>query len=204
LNYGTKNLLPERSHTINVGASINALSWIVLDADVFGMFTKNLIVSVPINPVVTSAQNVGTARTLGVELKASANLLPSNALHFVWSYTLQNARDATGRQYVDGTPIPYVPQELINISLFYDDNFLFGNVRWNYAGYRYSQLGGEFTSLLDSYHIVSASVGVHANSTKSKTDVRLQVDNLLNQHFDIVRGFPMPGISGRVVVGISL
>lgn len=204
LNYGSKNLKAERSHTLNAGTGYSPTSWLSVEADAFAMFTNNLIVSVPINPVVTSAQNVGVARTLGLEVKANANLFANDVVHVVWSYTLQDARDATGRAYVDGTPIPYVPQELFNVSIFYDDDVWFGNLRWNYTGFRFSQLGGEYTSLLPSYHILGGSLGIHASGAVSKTDVRLQVDNLFNARYDIVRGFPMPGISARIVVGISI
>lgn len=201
LNYGTRSLNPERSHSYNIGAVVQPWSWLVIDADVFAIFTKDLIVSVPVSPVITSAQNVGSARSIGMELLARGSWLEGRLIA-QWSYTLQEVSDQTGRAGIDGTMIPYAVPELASLLLQWDDAVWTGSVQWMYTGYRYAQAGGEYTSLLQPFAIVGAQVGVHIQGRTTRADVRLQVDNLLDVSYAVVRGYPMPGRVVRLLTSI--
>ncbi|MCX6141402.1 MAG: TonB-dependent receptor [Candidatus Kapabacteria bacterium] len=192
LNYGTRSLKPERSQSYNAGVVVRPWSWLVIDADAFAIFTKDLIVSVPVSPVITSAQNVGSARSMGMELLARGSWLDGRLIA-QWSYTLQKVSDNTGRAGIDRTMIPYAVPELASILLQWDDAVWTGSLQWNYTGYRYAQPGEEFTSLLQPFALVSAQVGVHVSGRTTRADVRLQADNVFDVSYMVVRGYPMPG-----------
>ncbi|MDZ4745552.1 MAG: TonB-dependent receptor [bacterium] len=193
LNYGTATLRPERAHTVSVGATTIISQMFAVDLDVFGMSTHDLILSVPVSPVITSAQNVGRTQNLGLEATVRASLL-DNRLMGTWSYSLQDARDKTGRPFLDGTMLPYTPPEMIAVGLHWrEENSWIGGAQWQYTSYRYSQPGGEPTSLLDPYHLVSAYIGAVGSVGKAGAEVRLSVQNIFDASYVVVRGYPMPG-----------
>lgn len=203
LNYGTRTLQPERSQSLDVGVVARPWSWLVFDADVFAILTRNLIVSVPISPVITSAQNVGKATTFGIELIARGSWFDSKLLA-QWSYTWQQVTDKTGRAGLDGTMIPYTVPELASLLLQWDDAAWIGSVQWSYTGYRYAQAGGEYTSLLQPFALVGAMIGVHVKGLTTRADIRLQMDNILDVSYAVIRGFPMPGRVVRLLTQIEM
>lgn len=203
LNYGTRTLRPERSQTIDAGASIQPWRWLLVEMDVFHTSTTDLIVSVPVSPVVTSAQNVGRATSLGAEFLARGAWMDGR-LHAQWAYTLQRVTDATGRAGLDGTMIPYVTPEAASCLVQWDDDVVIGSLQWSYTSYRYAQPGAEYTSMLMPFHVVSAQIGVHVRGAASRADVRLQCDNLFDERYAVVRGYPMPGRVVRLLTTIEV
>ncbi len=203
LNYGTRGLRPERSLTIDVGAVLSPLSWLAVEADVYYANTKNLIVSVPVSPVVTSAQNVGAARSIGAEFLARMQLFDSRLIA-QWTYTLQQVTDRTGRPGLDGTLVPYSPPELISAMVSWDDKVFTTAVQWSYTGYRYAQAGAEYSSILQNFDVLSAQVGVHVTGAHTRADIRLHCENIFNTSFVVVRGYPMPGRVLRITVALEL
>lgn len=197
LNYGTSTLRPERSHALNVGVVWMATSWLSAEMDVFGMRTTDQILSVPTNAVAISAQNVGITSAVGIECGARATLWDDRLMAH-WTYTLQDVRDRTGRPALDGTLLPYVPQEMIGTGLQYADADVHGGLTWTYVSHRYVLAGEAWSSMVPSYHLLGASVGVLPRLGPWQADVRVQVDNLLDARYDVIKGFPMPGRAFRV------
>lgn len=203
LNYGTSGLRPERSHTINLGVALRPTSWIVVESDAFVVTTTDLIVAVPVSPVITSASNVGRAQTLGLESSIRASLIDERCTA-TWSWTITDARDKTGRSTIDGTLIPYVPNEMIGMSIDWIDDRILASVRMTYVGGRFSQPGGEATSLLQPFTVVSASIGTRGTMGSTFADVRLSADNLGDVSYAVVRGYPMPGRTIRLSVALGV
>jgi outer membrane cobalamin receptor len=201
LNYGNINLKPERSVMASVGTRWMPMSWLACDVSTFASHIADLIVSVPLSPLVTSANNVGAASSFGVEAAASASLL-DDRLHASWSYTVQDVRDRTGRPGIDGTPIVYVPVEMIGATAEWREAEVLGRVEWSYTSHRYAQAGGETTSLLASYHLFNAGIGARLDRA-SHLVVQLRMDNVFDVRYEVVRGYPMPGSMLRVMLEAS-
>lgn len=206
LNYGTSSLRPERSYTASAGSVYTIKLFdelpIGFTADVYFSRIFDLIVSVPINPVTVSAQNVGSAQSLGLELSASTKML-SNRLFIDWNYTLQKVTDKTGRNGLDGTLIPYTPMEMFAVSAVWNENTLYSRMQWSYTSFRYAQAGEEYSSLLPGYHIVNLVVGAKAKGAVFNADISLHLDNVFDTRYSVVRGYPMPGRLARIVVAVQ-
>ncbi|MBU3742177.1 MAG: TonB-dependent receptor [Candidatus Kapabacteria bacterium] len=198
LNYGTAGLRPERSHTVNLGLATALTSWLHADADVFAMRTTDQILAVPTSAVATSAMNIGRTASQGLELGLRASLLDDAVLTH-WSYTLQDVRDRTGSPGIDGTLLPYVPQEMISLGATYARGDVQASLQWSYVSHRYAQSGEAWPSLLPAYHLLSAGLGIRATMQALGIDLRLQADNLLDARYDVILGYPMPGRSFRVL-----
>jgi outer membrane cobalamin receptor len=199
LNYGNASLLPERSIMASVGTLWQPVSWIGLDAALFASTIEDLIVSVPTSPVVTSASNVGRASSIGAEVSVKASAL-DNRLTGAWNYTVQDVRDQTGRPGLDDTPIVYVPVEMIHMHFLWNDGMVIGRVEWSYTSHRYAQAGGEITSLLERYQIFNAALGVMFTGNVLSGGVQLRMDNVFDERYAIVRGYPMPGRMLRLML----
>lgn len=201
LNYGTSDLRPERSTTINVGGVWQALSWLSWDVQAHASWFTDLIVSVPLSPVVTSARNVGRAFGGGVESTITAQI--QHELSASWVYTLQEMQDATGRAGLGGTRIPYVPVEMIAADVRWTPSIMRIGADWQYVSYRYAQPGAEYTSILAPYHLLGATVAVAVAGKALNGEVMLRFDNLLDERYQVVRGYPMPGRQFRLSVRVS-
>lgn len=201
LNYGNTNLKPERSIMASVGGLWSPLSWLSFDANVYASRITDLIVSVPMSPVVTSAQNVGNAVSYGLELSARYSLL-DDKLFGQYSYTVQRVEDATGRVGIDGTLIPYVPMEMIAWQTWWDDRQTIASLEWNYTSYRYAQPGAESTSLLAPYHLVNVSAGQVVRGRDVTATIMLRIDNLFDERYVVIRGYPMPGRMLRLTLSV--
>ncbi len=202
LNYGNINLRPEQSYMASVAARWSPWSWLQTDVSTFASRIRDLIVSVPVSPVVTSAANVAAATSIGVEASASARLL-DNRLMVSWSYTVQDVRDRTGRETIDGTPIAYVPAEMISTLVEWNDADVFGRVEWSYTSHRYAQAGGEITSLLAPYHLFNAGIGTRLIKQTQTVVIQLRADNLFDERYHVVRGYPMPGLMLRLMMEVE-
>lgn len=203
LNYGNSNLKSERSTMASLGTHYKMLSWLTVDASCFASVITNLIVSVPVSPVVTSAMNVGQASSLGFELGSTASML-NDKLSVVWNYTLQDVRDRTGRDGLDDTPIAYVPPEIIYSHVQWTEAEVMARVEWQYTSYRYAQAGGEPTSLLTPYHLINTVFGTTVYARSSRLVLQLRIDNILNERYAVVRGYPMPGTMVRLNAELSI
>lgn len=206
LNYGTSSLKPERSLTVSIGADskfniIDGCS-VIVSADVYASKITDLIVAVPINPVTVSAQNVGSAGSIGLELSARTNLL-SDRLGIVWAYTIQRVVDMTGRSGLDGTLIPYTPVELFSFGALWSQHDFYARAAWLYTSFRYAQSGEEYSSLMPPYHLVNIILGLKPRGAVFDADISLHVDNLFDASYSVVRGYPMPGRTFRVVLAVQ-
>ncbi|MBI2794333.1 MAG: TonB-dependent receptor [Ignavibacteria bacterium] len=206
LNYGTSSLKPERSITVSIGADskFNVIDGYnaIFSADVYVSKITDLIVAVPINPVTVSAQNVGSAGSIGLELSARANMF-RDRLGINWAYTIQRVVDMTGRSDLDGTLIPYTPVELFSFGAIWSQHDFYARAAWLYTSYRYAQSGEEYSSLMQPYHLVNIILGLKPRGSFVDADISLHIDNLFDASYSVIRGYPMPGRTFRVVLAVQ-
>jgi outer membrane cobalamin receptor len=203
LNYGTRDLRSERASTFDVGVVAQPWSWCTIDLTAYSAMIRDLIVSVPVSPVLTSAQNVGRVTSQGAELVVRAHGFDGQLLA-QWSYTLQLMRDATGRPALDGRLVPYAVPELASALLQWDVGSWFVSAQWSYTGYRYALPGEPRELMLEPFALTSLQAGLRMHGHYLRANVMLQCDNLFDASYQVVRGYPMPGRAMRVIAGVEL
>ena len=203
LNYGTRDLRPERASTIEAGIVAEPWSWCSFDLTVYSGTIRNLIVSVPVSPVITSAQNVGTATSQGAELLIRSRAFDGRLLA-QWSYALQFMRDATGRPGLDGRLVPYAVPELASALAQWDAGAWFASLQWSYMGFRYATSGEPSEMMLRPFALTTLQSGIRMNGSAVRGSLMLQCDNLFDVSYQVVRGYPMPGRAIRVIVSFDL
>lgn len=209
---GNRDLLPEKTTQYNVGITygkeINKFfSSVSVTVDAYYNKVSNKIIATPTkNIFVWSMVNLGEVDIKGVDATLRMNLQPweNIGLNLSGNYTYQRALDVTdssGKTYKN--QIAYTPRtsgsgqaslEMPWINLSY--SFLF-------SGKRYVLGQNLAENRLEGYSDHSVSVSREFRIKGIKTLLSLEVLNLANKNYEIVRNFPMPGRSARVTIKMT-
>lgn len=213
---GNSKLKPENARQYNVGItySKNVCSFLpYLSATIDGYYNKitDKIIAYPTkNLAVWSMRNLGSVEIKGVDATASIALQPweNIRINLSGNYTYQRALDVTnsdldseeGRTYrhqiaytprVSGSGQAGIETPWINLSY----SFLF-------SGKRYQQGENIAENRLDSYSDHSISASRSFKIMQTNTSVSVEVLNIADKNYEIIRNFPMPGRSVRATISI--
>ncbi|MCX6153331.1 MAG: TonB-dependent receptor [Candidatus Kapabacteria bacterium] len=200
LNFGTKNLQPERSNSFNLTFKINN-RYADVSLSPFLILTKNQIISVPKSPVAWSAQNIGQVLTRGFEYDMKLKLPPYFVL--IFNYTYQIASDQSPESAYKGKDIVYIPRESAGFELKIGYLSLTADLNIQRLSYRYSYPDNDYSSMLPAYFQTNLSLKKNFNFYYQNIGIVLQCNNLSNENYDIVRNYPMPGRSFRFIINYN-
>jgi outer membrane receptor protein involved in Fe transport len=198
LNFGNANLLPERGHSLGLGAvwSWRMPMWtLVAELDGFANFTTNQIIAVPTSPVTWSAQNIGFVRTIGVEHSMKVQSQFGSTIQA--SLTVQQATDETEGSFSRGKLLIYTPQHLASVVLA--QSWSWFRLVWNagmsvqWTAERFSLPSNTQESRLADFGTMNIFLELGIPLWSAKASVRLQCDNLFDARYAVLRNFPMPG-----------
>lgn len=198
---GNAALQPERASQWNVGTTWNVGTW-SLEADAYRNVVKDKIVAVPTNNQFRwTMQNLGRVKMLGLDLRVAGTLrLPYQSfLHLRGSYSYLLARDFTSplTPYY-GHQIAYAPRHaasgtarLVRKSAWLSYSFI-------YTGERYDQQTNIAANYAPPWYTSDLALGHSWPWASCQIQVQAEVSNLLDQRYDVVRGYPMPGRAFRL------
>lgn len=208
---GNTNLKPESTTQYNLGLtysrSINELiPYVSVTADAYYNKVKDKIIAIPTkNLFIWSMVNLGKVDIKGIDIAGNISLQPWEKLRVNLSgnYTYQRALDITepgGKTYkqqiaytprVSGSGQAGIETPWVNLSY----SFLF-------SGKRYMLGQNLRENRLDSYSDHSVSVSRDLRIRNVNTSLTVEVLNLLDKNYEIVKNFPMPGRSVRVTMKV--
>lgn len=208
---GNTNLKPESTSQYNVGltyskAVCNFVPYVSVTADAYYNRVKDKIIAIPTkNLFVWSMVNLGKVDIKGIDVTGNIQLKPWDKLRVTLSgnYTYQRALDVTesgSKTYkhqiaytprVSGSGQAGIETPWFNLSY----SFLFSGKRYMLGqNIRENRLSGY------SDHSLSASRDLKLWNVHMSLSV--EVLNLLNKNYEIVKNFPMPGRSVRATVKV--
>ena len=197
LNYGTSDLRPERSHTINLGLACELFRGIVAELDAYRIDTKDQIVSVQKSIMLTSAKNLDNTETRGVELAVRGNLVDSIAVLSL-SYTRQEALDKSDRSETYGKQLVYCPEEIISACISGEyGRFAYG-VQAFHASHRFATPDNDYYSMMPSYSLADAFVAWNQSFFGAKIQFKFEINNIFNENYSVILNYPMPLRSWRI------
>lgn len=204
---GSKDLLPEETEQYNIGATyqINKESGILrqvsLEADTYLNYVKNKIIAMPTsNQFQWMMVNLGRVRIAGAELRGQARWqLGQVLLGTQVNYTYQRAVDITdpNKSYYKGQ-IAYIPWHSGSAVVSLDYKGWSLNYSTIYTGERYDSSANIRENYIQPWY--THDVSVMKNFKLGHYDMRatLEVNNILNQQYEVVRSYPMPGTHGKI------
>ncbi len=142
-----------------------------------------------------AATNQKKVLSRGVELQAHYHYpINTTAIDFHIEYAFN--RTTALEHYYDpsliGKQLIYIPRHKASLSTDYSRHHWRFHLAYDFTDVRFD--AADESSFLKAYHLVSAYVAREIGATT----IRLDVNNLLNQDYSIVRFFPNPGIHAEL------
>lgn len=190
LNYGNNNLIPEISNTINFNNKIK-INNIELNVNPYYSLIDNYIISIPISPVLWSAQNLEEVNNYGIENNINYEL---NNFKINFNYTYQKSI-FVGKGILKNTNIPYMPNEIISLFAEYKNNIvnIYSDIIYN--SFRYYNQGNDANSIIHPFTLLNINFNKEINIFNNILLINLAINNILNTNYQYVRNYPMPGIN---------
>lgn len=204
--YGFTILKPEYTKQYDLGFTyIRAYQQQVLrqfsvQSDVYFNRVKDKIVAVPNStPARWSMKNLGLVEIKGLDINLQSEWQINDQLGLTagLTYTYQQALDKEKTSYTYGDQIPYIPKHSGTFlgGLSYQKFSL--NYSYIYTGQRYNQSANNIFNYVEPWY--THDLALHYNTLLNKKKIRFtaEVNNLMNQAYEVVTNFPMPGRNYR-------
>lgn len=178
-------------------------------ADGYFNQVKNKIVAIPKGNGQYRWQmmNLGYVEIRGCDLNIATTLCAGKEvfLSFAGTYTYQKAQDFTDpKEITYGGQIAYVPWHSCSAT---------ANIRWKglslnyafiYVGERYTNSANIPANYMQPWYTHDMSVSYDWSLKVCRLHFAVEINNLLNQQYDVVLNYPMPGINGKGIVKIYI
>lgn len=169
---------------------------------------EDKIVAVPTNNLFRwMMTNLGDVRIIGADVNIQAEFdFNKVKLKPLVSYTYQRAGDYTDKKEdYYGDQIPYVPWHAVTFTLMADYKDWSFNYSLMYTGERYdAQLNNIRANYLQPWYTHDLSVQKTFSWHSHQFKASFEVNNVLDQHYDVVRNYPMPGRNFKLIVSFTL
>ena len=211
-NVGNQDLKPEKTNQVNLGLTYNLsinnwLPLLSLTLDGYHNDVTDKIVAYPNKDTFSwTILNYGKVVIDGLDMTAETTLQPWKKVGILLgtNYTYQRALNVTSR--TDGNydnQLPYTPRvsgsgkagiitPWINISY---------SLLW--SGHRYAVNQNYIENRLPAYYDHSLSVSRSFQCKTGLIHLNLEVLNLMDTNYEIVKWFPMPGRSFRATISLK-
>lgn len=210
---GNTDLRPETSNQLNVGLSYSGslLKWMPLfsfTADVYHNTVKDKIIAMPTKNIFKwTMVNLGRVAISGIDITAEATykLRKETNLVIGGTYTYQQALDVTtpSESTTYQHQIPYTPRVSGSGKAAIETQWVNMAYSFLWSGKRYSLFQNYAENRLPGYADHSLSVSHNFKMKEKILSVNLEILNLLNENYAIVKWFPMPGRSVRATISLK-
>lgn len=198
---GNINLKPEDASLYNLGIVFTKDRWqntsLSFTADCYLNRVTNKIVTVPTqNLFIWSTRNIGISTIRGIELQAnlSQNLSKNWSMSLGGNYTYQDALDKTNKDAASyNQQLPYIPFETAGGLLAVNYRDISAGINTLFNGYRYVNSVNSNENLLPAWSVTDVTLGYRKTLSTYTITAKLEMANIFNLHYEVVRGFPMSG-----------
>lgn len=209
-HYGSPDLLPESTDQYNIGLTYHAQTAIFnaqCTIDGYYNHVKDMIVAVPYNMFIWNCTNVGKVRVLGLDVTANGQwqITHNQKLDLSGSYSYQRAENLTNSTSpFYKNQIAYIPELSGSIALGWENPW--ASLALHGSGHSRRWTNNQHTegSRIDGYWDMGLTVWHVFHWGKQQLEARLDVKNLFDKQYEIVRFYPMPGRSWQVSMKYQL
>lgn len=210
LRIGNTNLKPEKTTQYNLGVTWSGevsplFSYLNVTVDGYYNRVKDKIIALP-TLYVWKMMNFGEVSIGGIDANVSAEIFCNSSLSVLLqgNYTWQHAidiTDASAKNYKD--QIPYTPRHAGSASVSLLNKWVNVSYLLTCAGDRYALPQNIEDNRIDAY--VEQTISVNREFQLGDCRLRLQgeVLNIGNINYEIIKYYPMPGCSFRILVACS-
>ena len=194
---GSKSLAPEDAVQFDLGLDWNApLHGLTIKADIYHNRLKDKIIAVPTsNQFRWSMYNIGKVSILGADVSANYEK-DFGKIHLGGrgQYTFQKATDLSDSEAVTYKgQIPYIPLHSGSGSIFIELGGWRFDVIAFITGEKYSSSANMPAYRIAPWQTLDATLSKSFQLRNSELVVRVSCNNILNDNYEIVDNYPMPG-----------
>lgn len=201
---GNKELRPEKSLSFDAGIYYRIAAFITLEPEVsyYNINTTDRIVWIPGASGIWRPQNIGKVKSEGVDMgiKSSFSSLRSLDISFSFNYSygtaLKKNEDFPGDPSYNKQLI-YLPEEMIKSSLMFNYlttskslKYVSFNLFYKFSTRRYTNF--ENTLFVPRFDELSGNLAAGIAVFGSEIGLKFAVNNILNEDYQAVSGYPMP------------
>lgn len=210
---GNANLKPESTKQFDIGTTFEkyfangCLRRIEVQADAYYTEVSDKIVAVPTsNQFRWTMMNLGYVEIRGADVALQADWnIGKVALNGRIAYTWQLAQDFSDRSdpYY-GDQIAYVPKHSGSVTLNGSWKQWELNYSFIYTGERYDQRANIAENYIPEWYTSDLSIAHTFHWQRITPRLAFEVNNLFNQQFEVVKGYPMPGTNFKLILTITI
>ena len=201
---GNKDLRPEKSVSFDAGLyyKFNAIGINEFEASYFNIITTDRIIWTPVSGTIWKPVNVGKVKSEGIDLSLRSDFSFSKRFNAGTSvnYTYSNALKKNSDFENDPTynkQLIYLPKEMVKASIMMNYlttskllNYVSFNLFYSFSTKRYTNF--ENTQFAPRYDFIDGNIGFGFRIDKVKIGTKFIVNNILNENYSVIPGYPMP------------
>ena len=205
-HYGSTDLQPERTNQLNAGLTwrhhYTKESSFTLTLDGYYNQVEDKIIAVPYNMFIWNNINMGRVKTWGIDATASITqcLNDKQLLILNGNYTWQQVQNDTNGDYNKGKQIAYTPEHNGGFSVAWENPWVNVSANGIFVSSRWANNEHYPGTMIDGYSDFGMTLYRDIHYKKSLFNLRLDVKNIFNTQYEIVRFYPMPGRSWQVTI----
>ena len=203
---------PESAKQYDIGVTYikvfqqGSLAQFSVQADAYYNKVNDKIVAVPGNNAQRwSVENIGEVEIKGMDMNVQTSWkVRTMELNAGVNYTWQRAVDMTPMPGVSyERQIPYTPEHSGSLLIAASLRRLMLNYSFIYTGERYNQKANIPANYVEPWYTHDLALGYIARISRSTVRFRAEINNLLDQYYDVIANFPMPGRSYRFTINFN-
>lgn len=215
IELGNKDLLPERSLSFDAGlyCSFEFFGKNEIEISYFNIDTKDRIVWKPGKDNLWRPVNIDRVRSEGIDasMRSIINILNkvniSTSVNYNYGTALKKNMDFAGDPAYDKQLI-YIPQEFFKSSLgfsYLPESKLIKLISiqgyYTFTGKRYTDFSN--TRYVPFYELIDANIGIIMTLFRTDISLKFAVNNLINEKYEVVAGYPMPLRDYKIQIGLK-
>ncbi|MBR4920682.1 MAG: TonB-dependent receptor [Prevotella sp.] len=206
-HYGSTNLKPESTNQYNLGITyaddLSEKTTFQFTLDGYYNQVTDKIVTLPVNMFIWRCVNVGEVKIIGVDctMRAARRFTSEHIVSMTGSYSYQSAKDKTlpGSSSYDNQ-LAYTPLHTVSGSVGYENPWVNLSLHLTGMSDRWANNEHYEDTDIDGYVEFGLTAWRQFRFGRHQLEGRIDLKNLLNTQYELVRYYPMPRRSYQVTL----
>jgi len=201
---GNRDLKPEKSVSFDGGFfyGFNFIGRNEIEFSYFNVNTTDRIVWTPGKDNIWRPVNIGRVVSNGIDASIRSRADLSKKFKVLFSFNYNYANSTKKNEDFPGDPsynkqMLYIPKEFFKSSVMFNYltsskviKFVSLNAFYTYSGLRY--MNPDNSVYVPYYQLLDANLGIGFSIFDTQADLKFDVNNILNQDYQVIAGYPMP------------
>lgn len=201
---GNKDLKPERSISFDAGLfyRFEAIFQNEIELSYYNINTTDRIVWRPVSGNIWRPVNIGKVKSEGIDISLKSELITQNKFSASFNFNYTFGKAIKKNEDFQGDPsynkqLIYLPEEMVKSSLMFNYltsskliKFVSFNVFYRFTTRRY--INFENTDFAPRYDVLDVNAGTGFRAFGSELALKFIVNNILDEDYQAVSGYPMP------------